>query len=203
MTSACATSGGSPSLQGHTAAERGETFAYAPAADRHVRVVINRVSMKGDDGFLPTDPNWLQIHATISNIGTQTFSISTIKEKLADGTVLASAASILELSKPPSMVGSVARMGGMSAAGTMVGMVLFPPAAIVAGLAAIFAGARSGDRKRDAQQRLQQEALKPGGIAPGTSVSGLVFVPAVSGQTGLIAFYSVGATESSLTIPRN
>jgi site-specific DNA-methyltransferase (adenine-specific) len=45
-------------------------------------------------------------------------------------------------------------------------------------------------------------ALKWGSLAPGTSMTGNVWVPAIRGQTGIIFQYSVGGNQAVLTVPR-
>lgn len=179
-----------------------ELFSYAAASDRSVRITVGQVVSRGEQGFIPSDPNWLQVPVTVSNIGSRTISFSDVKAQLADGTVVNSASTASELLKPPSMVTTTAGIMGLGAASTLIGAFIFPPAALIGGAAIALAPAFMGDRVARTVERLNREGLHPGPIAPGTSVAGVVFLPAVRGQTALIVFYEVGGSSESLRVDR-
>lgn len=179
-----------------------ESFAYKPAGNGNLRVEVLSVVSAGDPGFIPTDPNWLQVQVKITNTGTQTLSFTDLRERLSDGTVLPSAASGNELIKPPSMVKEMAVTAGVGVGGMMAGAMLFPPAMLLGGAYMAFRPMFAGDKVAKVAQRLNEEGLRPGPLAPGTSMSGLVFLPAVTGQTGLLTFYEIGGASQSLAIQR-
>ena len=179
-----------------------ETFSYKPAVNGNLRVEVETITLAADPGFIPTDPNWLQMQVKVTNIGKQTINLTRISERLADGHVLASASSGGELIKPPSMVKEMAVTTGVGVGGMMVGAMLFPPAMLLSGAYMAFRPMFVGDKVAKVAERLNQEGLHVGPIAPGTSMSGLIFVPAVTGQTGLITFYEVGGATQSLSISR-
>jgi hypothetical protein len=210
--SGCASTGGMPSMQSvremapgqrpSAAATPPENFAYAPAKDRDIRVSVGRVVLAGDKDFIPSDPNWLQIHITIANIGSRTVKIDDVKQKLADGTVVMSAKSGAELIKPPSFVKSGLTTVGVGTAGMMVGALLFPPAMIASGAYIAFAPMFQADRMQKTLAKVQQQGLKAETVAQGTSTQGYIFSPAISGQTALIVFYQVDGQVRTLEVPR-
>lgn len=179
-----------------------EQFSYQPAANHDLRVTVGEVVGHENPNFIPGDPNWLQIRMTLSNVGSRTLSFTSAKEQLADGTVIDSASSAAELLKPPSMVATTAGIVGVGAAGMVVGALLFPPATLISGAAILFGPMFMADRMQATIDRVSREGLRVGPIAPGTSVSGYLFVPAVHGQTGLIVFYEVGGSQESLIVAR-
>ncbi len=179
-----------------------ETFAYEAAASRYVRVSVDEVIMAGQPGFIPSDPNWLQIRMTVSNVGARTVSLTRVQEQIEGGIVLDAAQGAAELIKPPNLVREGLLTAGVGTAGMVAGMFLFPPAAIIGGALVAFRPLFEGDRMGRMAERLSRESLRVGPIAPGTATQGWVFVPAVRGQTGLIVFYEVGGSAESLAIPR-
>lgn len=179
-----------------------ESFAYLPASNRDISVTVGSVVGYADPDFIPGDPNWLQIRLTIANTGNRTVTFTDAKEQLADGTVIGSARSAGELLKPPSMVATTAGIVGVGTAGMVIGSLLFPPAALVSGAAIVFGPMFMADRMGNTVERLNREGLQAGPVAPGTSTSGLLFVPAVTGQTALLIFYEVGGSQESLVVQR-
>lgn len=179
-----------------------ETFAYAPAKDRDIRVTVGRVVLAGEPDFIPSDPNWLQIHVNIANVGNRTVTISDVKQKLTDGTVVISAKSASELVKPPSLVKSGLATAGVGTAGMVAGAFLFPPAMLAAGAYMAFAPMFQVDRMQKTLAKVQQQGLKAEAVAQGTSTQGYVFAPAVVGQTALIVFYHVDGQTRTLEVPR-
>lgn len=179
-----------------------ESFAYLPASNRDLSVTVASGVGFADPDFIPSDPNWLQIRLTIANTGNRTITFTEAKEQLADGTVISSARSAGELLKPPSMVGTTAGIVGFGTAGMVIGSLLFPPAALVSGAAIVFGPMFMADRMTRTAERLNREGIRVGPIAPGTSSSGLLFVPAVTGQTALLVFYEVGGSQESLVVQR-
>lgn len=200
----CASSGGggAPGTAGTSPAARGETFIYRPTANRDLRVTVNRMVVKGDKEFLARNPNWLQLHVTVANIGSRTITFRSIQERLADGTLIASASGSDQLNRAPNMGATVAKTTGIGVVGHMAGMFLFPPAALLGAVASSASMAGSVDKVKNRGERFRQLALQSVGVAPGTSVNGFVFLPAVRGQTAIVAFYSTGASEESLVVPR-
>lgn len=201
-TTSCAMGGGGgrPSA---AADIRRETFAYAPAADRNVRVVINRATVRGEDGFIPKDPNWLQLHVTMTNIGRRPVTLTAVQEQVNGGVVLSWAMSSADIQKTPNIGRSAAKTIGIGAAGSLAGTFIFPPLAVVGALLrgkSMMGGTKNSLR---VQNDFSATALRASTIVPGTSMSGNVFVPAVRGQTGLIVLYSVGAQQQSLVVPRS
>ena len=191
-----------PGLGSRQAQAPTESFAYLPATNRDLSVTVASVVGFADPDFIPSDPNWLQIRLTIANTGNRTITFTEAKEQLADGTVISSARSAGELLKPPSMVGTTAGIVGVGTAGMVVGSLLFPPAALVSGAAIVFGPMFMTDRMTRTVERLNREGIQAGPIAPGTSTSGLLFVPAVTGQTALLVFYEVGGSQESLVVQR-
>lgn len=201
-TQGCFSSGGGSRPPSTQAVAAQETFAYQPAADRNLRVVVTRVVLRGDPEFIPSDANWLQLHVTVSNIGSRTATLTSVQERLTDGTVLAAATNGSELARPPRIARAAARSVGIGAAGHIVGQMLFPPAAIIGAILSGRSLFRSGNRQANATARFNATGLRAGSIPPGASVSGFVFVPAVSGQSGLVVNYAVGGAETSLMVSR-
>lgn len=179
-----------------------EAFSYEAASSRDVRVSVDQVVIAGQPGFIPSDPNWLQIRMTVSNVGSRTVSLTKVQEQLEGGVVLNAAQGAGELIKPPNLVREGLITTGVGTAGMIVGSFLFPPAAIIGGALIAFRPMFEGDRVGRMAERLSRESLRVGPIAPGTSAQGWIFVPAVRGQTGLIVFYEVGGSSESLAIPR-
>lgn len=179
-----------------------ERFVYLPASNRDVSVTVASVVGHADPDFIPSDPNWLQIRLTIANTSNRTIRFTEAKEQLADGTVIGSARSAGELLKPPSMVATTAGIMGVGTAGMVIGSLLFPPAALVSGAAIVLGPMFMADRMTRTVERLNREGIQAGPIAPGTSASGLLFVPAVTGQTALLVFYEVGGSQESLVVER-
>lgn len=179
-----------------------ENFAYLPASNHDLSVTVASVVGFADPDFIPSDPNWLQIRLTITNTGDRTIRFTEAKEQLADGTVIRSARSAGELLKPPNMVATTAGIMGVGTAGMVIGSLLFPPAALVSGAAIVLGPMFMADRMTRTVERLNREGIQAGPIAPGTSASGLLFVPAVTGQTALLVFYEVGGSQESLVVER-
>jgi len=175
-----------------------EHFAYQPASNGQVRVEVDNVVMKGDPDFIPTDPNWIQLRVRITNVGSHTITVSGGGEQLANGTVVRSAQSGNDIVKPP----SVGKQLLMSSGG-LVGALVFPPALLLGVAADVALPIYSAGKLEKVVNRVNTEALRVGPVAPGTSVSGLIFVPAVTGQTGLILFYDEGGRTQSIAIPRS
>lgn len=176
-----------------------ESFSYQAASDRDIRVTVGEVLIKGDPDFIPADPNWLQVRVTVANVGSRTIRYQETKERLADGRVVAGAQSATELMKAPDYV----KTAGVGTAGIIAGGLLFPPAALIGGAVMAFGPMFQANRSQHLLEKVQQAGLHPGAVAPGTTVSGFEFVPAVSGQTGLIVFYEAGGASQSLSIRRS
>lgn len=205
----CATPGVGPTADTNTAspstssaAAAPERFAYQPATDRTVRVTVDSVTLKGGKGFLPRDPNWLQVHLTVTNLSRQAITYSDVKAKREDGTVIAASISSFDVAKPPSVAKSVGTSMGIMGAGMMASYLLFPPAGLIAGGASVFVPMMDQNRASNTAEEIQRSALGPQVIAEGTSAAGIVFVPAVRGQTALIVFYNAGGSTRTLTVPR-
>lgn len=179
-----------------------ETFAYGDASDRNVRIVVEQVVMAGQEGFIPSDPNWLQIQMTVTNRGSRTIDLTRIQEQVEGGVVFPAAQGASELMKPPNLVRETLVNTGIGAAGMAAGYLLFPPAALLGGAVILFRPMFEGDRVGRMAERLNRESLRIGPIAPGTAARGWVFVPAVRGQTGLILVYDVNGSAESVTIAR-
>lgn len=202
----CASSGmpsmSVPGMGNRQAQAPTERFAYLPASNRDVSVTVGGVVGHADPDFIPGDPNWLQIRVTIANVGGRTIRFTEAKEQLADGTVVGSARTASELLKPPNMVATTAGIMGVGAAGMVIGSFLFPPAALLSGAAIVFGPMFMADRMAKTVERVNREGIQAGPIAPGTSTSGLLFVPAVTGQTALLVFYEVGGLQESVVVQR-
>lgn len=208
----CASNGGMPGMQSARSILPGqsqeqpeaapETFAYAPANDRDVQVTVGRIVFPGERDFIPQDRNWLQVQVRITNVGNRTITISGVKEKLTDGTVVASAQSPDELVKPPSFAKSSLTTIGVGTAGMLAGAFIFPPLAIAASSAAVLAPMFQADRMQKTITDAQKQGLRAEAIAPGTSAAGYVFLPAVRGQAGLIVFYQADGTTKSIEVHR-
>ena len=179
-----------------------ESFAYGSASNRDLRVTVDQVILAGAPDFIPSDPNWLQLRVTIANAGGRTINLTQVQEQLEGGAVLQSAQSADELIKPPNLVQEGLLNTGIGAAGMAAGMFLFPPAALIGGAILAFRPMFEGDRVGRMAERLNRESLRTGPVAPGSTVSGWIFVPAVRGQTGLIVFYEAGGGAESLVVPR-
>lgn len=179
-----------------------EAFTYRPATDAHLRVEVQSVSTFRDQGYIPSDPNWLQARIRITNVGSQTASLTRAGERLADGTVLNAAQSGHELIRPPSMVREMAMNTGLGIGTMAAGALLFPPAAIIGGAMMAFRPMFRADQVGRIAERINQEGLRVGPVAPSTAVQGLVFFPAVTGQDGLVLFYEVNGQDRSIAIDR-
>ncbi|MBX9803402.1 MAG: hypothetical protein K2Y04_11635 [Caulobacteraceae bacterium] len=191
-----------PGFRSQQARAPTERFVYLPASNGDLSVSVASVVGHADPDFIPSDPNWLQIRLTITNTGNRTIRFTEAKEQLADGTMIGSARSAGELLKPPSMVATTAGIIGVGTAGMVVGSLLFPPAALVSGAAIVLGPMFMADRMTRTVERLNREGIQAGPIAPGTSASGLLFVPAVTGQSALLIFYDVGGSQESLVVQR-
>jgi hypothetical protein len=197
----CAGIGGGPSSASRSEVA-GEKFNYAPAQNGAIRVSVDEVRMRGDRGFLPNDANWLQLRVTVANVGKRTVSFRDFRAKLDNGKVIAAADTIDELAKMPSAGKTMGRMAALGIGGQVIGAMLFPPLALVASGANVAGITKDADDWQKRARSIDAEILKPQDIAPGTSVSGDVYIPAVRGQTGLIAFYQTGGRSESLNIAR-
>ncbi len=196
LLSGCASTG-IPSLTESAPKTASEHFAYAPASNGHVRVEVDNVVMKGDPDFIPTDPNWVQLRVRITNVGSRTITVSGGGEQLANGTVVRNAQTGNDIVKPP----SVGKQLLMSSGG-IIGALVFPPALLLGVAADVALPIYSAGKLERVVKRVNTEALRVGPVAPGTSVSGLIFVPAVTGQTGLVLFYEENGKTQSVSIPR-
>jgi hypothetical protein len=202
-TAGCAGGGGSGLLPSKKAADTPvETFAYQQASDRALSVKVTQTLTFRDKDFLPNDRNWLQMELSVANVGKRPVQITDVRAKLAGGEVIASAANISDLAKPPSLTGQTAKSMGINAAGQMAGMMLFPPLALIAGTAGLFSSFGGADRLGKKMKTIEGRSLQKQSLAPGTSASGLVFVPAVRGQTALMLFYTVDGRTEVVTVPR-
>jgi hypothetical protein len=160
--------------------------------------------MPGDPDYLAGDPHWLQVRFVFENRGSRALKITDVREKLADNTVIASASQGSQLMKPPpSMVKTVASGVGIGLAGAAIGMV-FPPAMLLGDAAMVFGPMARGDREVKRAAQINEVSLRPNEpVAPGTSIRGDAWLPAVTGQTGLIVFYEAGGASQSLSVPRD
>ncbi len=197
LLTSCASTG-MANLTGAThSAKPTEAFSYAPAADGRVRVEIEAVQSHEDKDFIPTDPNWIQVKVRITNTGSRTINLTGSGERLADGSVLHDAQHGSDIVRPPS-VGKTLLMSS----GGIIGALIFPPAALIGVAADVAMPFMTAAKLERVAERLNREGLRGGPLAPGTSVSGLIFLPAVTGQTGLILFYDDAGKTQSLSIPR-
>ena len=92
----CAGIGGGPSSASRSEVA-GETFTYAPAENGLIRVSVDKVTMRGDRGYLPNDANWLQMRITVANVGKRAVSFRDFRARLENGQVIAAADEIDEL----------------------------------------------------------------------------------------------------------
>lgn len=201
----CASNSMMPSLGGTRsapAAIAGETFAFQPEANGEVAVRVQQVLTAGQAGFLPGDPNWIQLDIVFENTGRDTVALRQVQERLVDGRTLASASSALEVTKPPSFVGSTTTTVGLGVAGTLIGSFLFPPAALASGAAMIFMPMFQADRLQARMAELNQRSLRPGPVAPNSYISGLAFIPAVTGVSGVVVTYERNGSTRSVVLVR-
>jgi len=201
LVAACGGSGETASA-GTNAASRGETFTYTPAQDRNLRITVDEVRLRGSAGYLPKDPNWVQLRLTVANVGSRMVQFGNVRTRLENGTVLASAVGSSDLAKPPSVGGTMGRTLGLGVAGQVAGTMIFPPLALLANGASLLGmtGGMNSWKKRT--ERIDAGLLHAQELAPGTRISGDVYIPAVRGQTALIAFYAIEGRSQSLTIQR-
>ena len=174
----------------------------APAEDGNIRIVVDEVIAPGAPGYLPKNKNWLQLHVTITNKGSSIIGFTDLRERLSNGTVVEPAKSIAELKKPPNFTGSAGKQLGLGTAGHMAGMFIAPPLALAAGVASLFGNTLGLDKKAKRDAKLQRSMLNATPIAPGTSVAGAVYLPALRDHNGLIAFYSADEKLRSLALQR-
>lgn len=179
-----------------------ESFSYEAPRNRDLQISVDEVVIAGEPGFIPSDPNWLQIRMTVTNVSGRTVTLTRVQEQLEGGVVLSAAQSAEDLIEPPNLVREGLITTGVGAAGMAVGALLFPPAALVSGALIVFRPMFEGDRVGRLTERLSRESLRLGPLAPGTATQGWVFVPAVRGQTALIVFYEVGGSSESVIVPR-
>lgn len=207
MLGGCASAGMSdvrvPGLNGRQASTPSESFAYVPASNRDIRVSVSDVALRGTTGFIPADPNWIQMRITVANESAETISLNNVKVRLTDGRVVPSASAVSELLKPPSLVNDGMMQLGVGTAGMIAGTFIFPPLALASGVAMAIAPMMRADRNARLVERAMHETLPVGSIAPGTSVSGLIWAPAVTGQTGLVVFYQAHGAERTLVVERS
>ena len=185
------------SLTGGAPEQPREAFAYRAATDGRVRVDVESVTLKGESGFIPTDRNWLQVNIRITNKSGRMIEVSEVGERLVDGTVIKAAKSAEDLVKPP-LIKDMAVSSGLTV-GTMM---FFPPMAVAGAIAGVAYPLYSANKSGRLMERLNQEGLHQGPIAPGTSTTGLIFLPAVKDQAGLILFYEVDGKKQSIVIER-
>lgn len=129
-------------------------------------------------------------------------TLGDVKAKLSDNSVVASAQSPTDLAKPPSIASEAGKSVGIGVAGTLAGAMLFPPLALVASAFSLVSSVGGSDRWSKRLERIRASTLRTESVAPGTSTSGYVYVPALTNQTGLIAFYTVAGNVESLTLNR-
>lgn len=179
-----------------------ETFAYLPANDVNLRVTINNVVLRGDPEFIPRADNWIQINMTIANVGRRTLTVNSVQGRLASGALFAAAQAYDNILREPSVnqmmvSNSAAAVGGMAA-----GYLIFPPAAVLVGAANLVGGMINRGRRERRQRHYSETVLTPGPLAPGTNMSGNVYLPAIRGQTGLLIFYVAAGSDESLEVRR-
>jgi hypothetical protein len=187
--------------RGETPKAPPESFHYNSAGDQHIQVTVESVLTKGDHGFQPSNPNWLQARVTVRNVGREPLMFVDMKEKLADSTVLPMAVAATDVQKFPSAAKTMLQTGGIQAAGMAAGFLLFPAAGLVVGAASalpLLGTMRSGDR----MQSIQDGMLQPQQVAPDSQVAGNVFLPAVTGQKALVVSYMVGGSTRYVTLQR-
>lgn len=205
VASGCASTDMMPRLGGAGAAPSaitGETFEFRPVQNADVSISISRATIAGQPDFLPGDPNWVQLHMAVENRGQHPISVTQVQIRLVDGRTLRSASGAQELMKPPSFVASTAANVGIGTAGMLVGAFLFPPAAIVGGLAMVFMPMFSADRLQARLAELDSRSLRAEAVVPGSYVDGLVFVPAVTGIDQVVVVYSRDGAARSVFLER-
>jgi hypothetical protein len=186
--------------QGISAAQ--DSVSYETSADKNIRVSVADIVTSNNKSFLPKDKNWLQLRVNVANTSGRPVSLDEVKVKLANGTVISAATAATDLAKAPTVTGTVAKSGGIMAAGQIAGYMVFPPLALVASGVALFSLLGGHESWRSRQKKIEASLLERQTIAPGTSVEGLVFVPALRDQTALIVFYTADRVRT-LTVPRH
>jgi hypothetical protein len=180
----------------------GQTFRYGPGVDRNLKVTVGRVVVAGEPDFIPQEAGWVQVHLTITNVGKAMPTILDVRERRRDGTIIQAARSSAELQKKPNYVSDTASGMGIVTAGMAAGMFINPFLAPVGGAIWLGRTLRGPQRMMDTQRRVEETGLKADIIAPSTSVSGNVFLPAVPDQTALIIFYELDGQTRTLAVPR-
>jgi hypothetical protein len=191
MLAACETTGGlRTGGSSNSANSAGESFEFRTARSRDVSVTASRVVIAGYPGFLPTDPNWVQIELRIENVGNRSVTYVGTQARLEDGRVLPGASHSGELAKMPSMLGTAATQVGLGTGATIVGAMLFPPLALVGAMAGGAYTLYNADRQVGRIGEAAERLLPSTSIPPRGYVSGLAFVPAVKGIAGISISYS-------------
>lgn len=204
LLSGCASTG-MPSFGGTGAAPSaiaGEHFSFRDARNDDVSVRVRTVVLAGDPTFLPGDPNWIQLELTIENVGSRTLSYEQTQPRLIDGRMLASSAG-QDLMKAPSMLTTAATQVGLGTAGVLIGAMLFPPAALIGGMAGGAWTLFNADRQIGRIEELRERSLHTGAIQPNSYVSGLVFIPAGTGIDGISVSYSAAGSSRSIYLGRS
>lgn len=180
-----------------------ERFVYLPASDRNIRVTVNNVVLRGDPDYIPRANNWLQINLTIANVSRRTLTVGSVQGRLASGTLFGSAREYNNILREPT-VSQIMTSGVAEGAGTAAaGLFLFPMAGLIAGAGSMVADIFTARRREQRYQRYQESVLTLGPIAPGTNLSGNVYLPALRGQDGIFVFYVLGGSDESLEIRRS
>lgn len=195
----CATQGGGPFAR--SAATERPSFSYASASDGVLRVNVESVTFHGDAGFVPADRNWIQLRLIVRNEGREPVMLSSIRGRLPDGTIFASAHSIAETQKPPNIARDAAVTGGVMAAGHMAGMFLFPWAGVLTGVAIQGADVvRQGRRNERLDGRGRDLVI--GQIPPNSQLVGNVYLPALKDQSEVLVSYVGSRGERTVTLRR-
>ena len=179
-----------------------ESFSYFPASDRNLRVTVNSVVLHGQPEFIPKAANWIQINVTVANIGRRTLNVGSIQGKLSSGMLFAGARGFENILREPTaseIVGSSYAQAGVGAAASLF---IFPPAGIIVGMAGMAKDLIGMGKRERRQQRYQESLFTVGPIAPGTSIGGNVYLPALRGQDGMIVFYTLAGSDESLEVRR-
>jgi hypothetical protein len=176
--------------------------SYAVAEDRNIRISVDEVLMAGMPGYLPKDKNWLQLHVTVTNKSSAMAGFTDLRQRMTNGTVIEPARVYTELNKPPTYTGMVGKQVAIGGAAQMAAMFIAPPLMLVGSVATLFGGTLGLDKRQKKNARLQKSMLSATPIAPGTSVTGSVYVPALQDHNGLVVFYSDNGGTKSLTLQR-
>ncbi|MEE2566864.1 hypothetical protein [Hyphobacterium marinum] len=180
-----------------------QSFEFQSAEDAGVLSEVLAVTLYDDEGFIPGDPNWIQVTLRVSNNSDSTIHVTEVRQQLGTGAILQVASSGLELLDQPSTARMVVEGATLSAGGMIVGAFVFPPATLIAGGIGAYRWLSRMDRQERVTEAFRRRSLAMGSLPPGGNITGLVWVPALEDFSGMLVVVQKQGDTRTLILQRS